>query len=436
MSLNGKVTALLLTSDKESNFHHWRKTNVVELQKVLGDVANVMKTDGPAVDPETLRVLRTDAKKSRMRRQQELKKSHVPFYASLLSLLSPGSRDLVERHADYAANDLVMDPNVLWRIIKETHATNTTGTGKEQILANKVLMQMEFNDLRQGKTSIIELKELFMSKWTTLLSNGVHEVDEAELALMFLYRLDKGRYGQMMVDLANDALKGVSYPKTVMDTYVMAANRQEFTSVSASNSGMHTVYTLSEDKYHKSKAAGGRGKASGRGSGGRGRGRGGSGKGPVNSKAATTEPTSAPVSEGTSKGRGCYHCNDTKHIRANCPLLAKAAVCVVTSENECDEYDDYEDFDSTVAMFDDVNDSENKIAVFTFRETDVLLDSQGGRSVFKHQSLLHGVTLLERPYSLAGIDGSRSKGLSVKHCGYFRDHRLFRQSQRQCPVHG
>ena len=219
MSLNGKVTAsLLLTSGKESNFHHWRKTNVVELQKVLGDVANVMKTDkatvippvvaadytpdGPMVDPETLRALRTDAEKSRMRRQQELKKSHVPFYASLLSLLSPGSRDLVERHADYAENDLVMDPNVLWRIIKETHATNTTGTGKEQILANKVLMQMEFNDLRQGKTSIIEFKELFMSKWTTLLSDGVHEVEEAELALTFLYRLDKGRYGQMMVNLA------------------------------------------------------------------------------------------------------------------------------------------------------------------------------------------------------------------------------------------
>jgi len=129
MSLNGKVTALLLTSGKESNFHHGRKTNVVELQKVLGDVANVMKTDkatvippvveadytpdGPAVDPETLRVSRTDAEKSRMRRQQELKKSHEPFYASLLSLMSPGSRDLVERHADYAANDLVMDPNVL-----------------------------------------------------------------------------------------------------------------------------------------------------------------------------------------------------------------------------------------------------------------------------------------------------------------------------------
>ena len=175
------------------------------------------------VDPETLRALRTDAEKSRMRRQQELKKSHVPFYASLLSLLSPGSRDLVERHADYAENDLVTDPNVLWRIIKETHATTTTGTGKEQILANKVLMQMDFNDLRQ-----------------------------------------------------------------------------------ASNSGMHTVYTLSEDKYHKSKPAGGRGKAPGRGSGGRGRGRGGSAESLVTSKLASTEPTVTPLSEATRSIFGQY----------------------------------------------------------------------------------------------------------------------------------
>jgi hypothetical protein len=231
-----------------------------------------------------------------------------------------------------------------------------------------------------------------------------------------------GAHAPGMVDLANDALKGGPYPKTVMDTYVMAANRQEFSSASASNSGMHTVYTLSEDKYHKSKPAGGRGKAPGRGSGGRGRGRGGSAESLVTSKLASTEPTVTPLSEGTSKGRGgCYHCNDTKHIRANCPLLAKAAVCVVTSDNERDEFDDYEDFDSTVAMFDEAIDLEDKITVLSFRETDVLLDSQGGRSVFKEESLLHDVTLLERPYSLAGIDGSRSKGLSVKHCGSFRD---------------
>ena len=105
MSRNGKVTAsLLLTTGKESNFHHWRKTNVVELQKVLGDVANVMKMDkatgippvvaadyapdGPMVDPETLRALRTDADEKSARAEDE----PCAILCQPLSLLSPGSR--------------------------------------------------------------------------------------------------------------------------------------------------------------------------------------------------------------------------------------------------------------------------------------------------------------------------------------------------------
>jgi len=49
-----------------------------------------------------------------------------------------------------------------------------------------------------GKISIIEIKELFLSKWKTFLSNGVHETMKQSW-LEFLYKLDKGRYGQMMV---------------------------------------------------------------------------------------------------------------------------------------------------------------------------------------------------------------------------------------------
>ena len=437
---NGKVIAsMLLTSGKDGNFHHWRKTTVVELQKVLGDVANVMKTDkatvippvveadytpdGEPVDPATLVALRTDAEKSRMRQVRELKKNYVPFYASLLSLLSPGSRDLVERHAGFAANDLVMDPNVLWSMIRETHATNTTGTSQEQILSNKVLMQMEFNDMRQGKTSIIEFKELFLSKWKTLLSNGVHEIDEAELALVFLYKRDKGRYGQMMVDLANDALKGVPYPKTVLATYVMAANRQEYSASTSSNSGMHTVYTLSEDKYGGTKASGGRGRGRSSRGAGRGRGRGGtSDTGATTVKATSAVTGSQPAEEPTDQGKQCYYCKGLNHIRANCPKLAHApVVAVVTKESEYDDYGDYDDFDSTVAMFQEVDAPHVTETVLSFRATEVLLDSQGGKSVFKEQSLLHDVSVLHKPYTLAGIDGGSKKGLTIQHGGYFRD---------------
>ena len=358
-----------------------------------------------------------------MRQVRELKKNYVPFYASLLSLLSPGSRDLVERHAGFAANDLVMDPNVLWSMIRETHATNTTGTSQEQILSNKVLMQMEFNDMRQGKTSIIEFKELFLSKWKTLLSNGVHEIDEAELALVFLYKLDKGRYGQMMVDLANDALKGVPYPKTVLATYVMAANRQEYSASTSSNSGMHTVYTLSEDKYGGTKASGGRGRGRSSRGAGRGRGRGGtSDTGATTVKATSAVTGSQPAEEPTDQGKQCYYCKGLNHIRANCPKLAHApVVAVVTKESEYDDYGDYDDFDSTVAMFQEVDAPHVTETVLSFRATEVLLDSQGGKSVFKEQSLLHDVSVLHKPYTLAGIDGGSKKGLTIQHGGYFRD---------------
>jgi hypothetical protein len=312
-----------------------------------------------------------------------------------------------------------MDPNVLWSMIRETHATNTTGTSQEQILSNKVLMQM---DLRQGKISIIEFKELFLSKWKTLLSNGVHEIDEAELALVFLYKLDKGRYGQMMVDLANDALKGVPYPKTVLATYVMAANRQEYSASTSSNSGMHTVYTLSEDKYGGTKASGGRGRGRSNRGAGRGRGRGGTSDTGTTTVKASAVTGSQPAEEPADQGKQCYYCKGLNHIRANCPKLVHApVVAVVTKESEFDDYGDYDDFDSTVAMFQEVDAPHVPEIVLSFRATEVLLDSQGGKSVFKEQSLLHDVSVLHKPYTLAGIDGGSKKGLTIQHGGYFRD---------------
>ena len=151
---NGKVSATIqLTCGKDGNYHHFKKMMAVELQKILGDVANVMKTDkaheipavspadytppGEPLDAETTRLLRADCEKNRMKEVRELKKSCVLLYANLMSLMSPGSRDLVERHPDFAANDLAADHNVLWRIIRETHSTNTTGRVKSKCYQTK-----------------------------------------------------------------------------------------------------------------------------------------------------------------------------------------------------------------------------------------------------------------------------------------------------------
>jgi len=108
---NGKVSATIhLTCGKDGNYHHFKKMMAVELQKILGDVANVMKTDkaheipavspadytpaGEPLDAETTRLLRTDCEKNRMKEVRELKKSCVLLYANLMSLI-PTSRRMI-----------------------------------------------------------------------------------------------------------------------------------------------------------------------------------------------------------------------------------------------------------------------------------------------------------------------------------------------------
>jgi dihydroneopterin aldolase len=84
--------------------------------------------------------LKTDAMKARLKLVRELKLQYPQFYASLIQLLTAKSRDLVERHTDFAANNLVEDPNVIWDLILFTHQTNATGGGVMSTLFNKVTM--------------------------------------------------------------------------------------------------------------------------------------------------------------------------------------------------------------------------------------------------------------------------------------------------------
>jgi len=189
MSLKSGVSAaeapLLLMSGINNNFHKWRRISAERCIEKYGQVATVMKTDKifvvPQVTPEDytpegehemsaaeISSLKTDAMKARLKLVRELKLQYPQFYASMIQLLSPESRDLVERHADFAANDLIGDPNVLWDLIKSTHLTNTTGGGEMSTLFNKVTMRKDFDlNYIQGKFSIIEFKDKFTNSWKT-----------------------------------------------------------------------------------------------------------------------------------------------------------------------------------------------------------------------------------------------------------------------------
>jgi hypothetical protein len=116
--------------------------------------------------------------------------------------------------------------------------------------------------------------------------------------------------------------------------------------------------------------------------------------------------------------RRCRLCHKVGHLKFQCPDNPIATVQVVISTDIQDSTSDsYDDFGTLVATFHDVDVHQ----VLLFGVTDVLFDNQGGKSIFRDESLLHNVCAITKPYSLAGIDGSTATGLKVNRCGAFRD---------------
>ena len=111
------------------------------------------------------------------------------------------------------------------------------------------------------------------------------------------------------------------------------------------------------------------------------------------------------------------------HLYRNCPdnsnRVKDSEVLLATGEDESADDDVY---DSTVYLIengniDDGSDT-SKDAIF-FSATEVLLDNQAGRSIFKNRSLLH-YTSAVGPFYIGGID-STSRGLRISEEGDFED---------------
>ena len=422
MSLKSGVSAaeapLLLMSGINNNFHKWKRISAERCIEKYGQVATVMKTDRVFVVPQVtvedytpdgehglseseLSSLKTDAMKARLKLVRELKLQYPQFYASLIQLLSAESRDLVERHADFAANDLVGNPNVLWDLIKSTHLTNTTGGGAMSTLFNKVTMRKDFDiNCMQGKSSIIEFKDKFTNSWKTLLANGEAEKTEPELAMMFLARLDMNRYGIMYTEMQNDANKGFAFPQTVTDAYNIAATRKEYRGVTTANGDLTGVFAYADQHVKRTQGAAAVPV-----------------KGSVRAKSDVSIQGAEPA-KAWKETRRCRLCHKVGHLKFQCPDNPAATVQVVISADIQDSTSDsYDDFGTLVATFHDADVHQ----VLLFGVTDVLFDNQGGKSIFRDECLLHNVCALSYPYSLAGIDGSTATGLKVNRCGAFRD---------------
>ena len=135
--------------------------------------------------------------------------------------MSIESKEEVSPHAQFVLADLLHDPNMPWRIIRETRLTRIHGIGLGPL--EIIQMKNKFAQLRQKPgSSIGEFKKDFDIQYEALLGAGVPATAAPELAMLFLSKLDPQRYATMLAQLTNDATLGRAFPQPLHAAWTVA----------------------------------------------------------------------------------------------------------------------------------------------------------------------------------------------------------------------
>jgi len=427
--------------------------------------------DGINLTDANVRELKMKAIAARNAEVRELAKEMPKFFNSVYATLSQESKQLVQAHDDYANAYAGEDANELLRIVRETHFTNVNGGGQAAQSVEDILnKQQEFAMLKQKNgESIAVFKKQFDDMVKTLISMGAPAMTEAQLGMSFLLKLDAGRHGNMLVELRNQAARGVGYPDTLKKAYDLASNWHTTVQEKTSGGDMHSVFVLSDNvratTNTKSSPAAATGKEK---TGGKGGGKSrfnnnqppqpqrsqpsGGKKGSAND--ADASGTAATVTGDNNSGgerRICHLCKQPGHLLANCPSNPFAKGGSSTGTNllaaVVGEEDDHDTDDANAEyVYREDNDEDqcdlmrNFVVVtpccqqehrpsacstttthaFMFGAREVLFDCAAGRSVMKSRDLLHNIKQSSSITTIGGVNKD-SEGITVSEDGEFED---------------
>ena len=380
-------SSMKLMHGKTNNFMHWKVVQTVVCIKLFGKQANVMKNNVPYVVPAVeledytplvpeggvqinnaqIALLRMEAEKTRNKVVARFKESATVFFITLWDSTSVESQEVIRQHPDFEDADLRQDPNILWAIILETHLTNMNGGGDEMRVFDRIQLERNFNSFSQRNLTVGVFKTQFTEFRRTLTGAGVAESTEQELAAQFLSKLDMNRYGSMMTDLTNQAMRGIPMPQTLADAYTVAANWR--VSKSAAVSGdMQSVFTFADDAPGRidkgSDIEKVKDRENGRGHPWRGGGRGGrnDGRGRANNRTGRNSARGNGNGNRNSDARGggrntvsgrganaggveyrtCRICLQKGHLAKDCPDNEDRVMMAIGEDDEADEDAIYE----------------------------------------------------------------------------------------------
>ena len=457
MTTKKETLPIILQFGKLMNYEDWRLDQIDRSGIVFGKQVNVLKnyikhvprlineSDWRPIDQEVeegeeqppaytagaLMEFRKEAEKRRMKIVSNLEENESKFYATLWQSMSLESKEQIKQHVNFVQADLDQDPNVLVLMARDTHLTDIHGAGEALKQMQKETTKCEYNAFTQKpNVSITEFKKEFDGKLLILEGMGVAKPEEPELAMTFLMRLDPLRYAEMITSLSNMAVQGIAFPQTLQSAYNAASSWKTINRKMGNSEAMHSVFAYTDEVVAHNGGRGGRDGRGGRGRDGRGRdgrgrdgdgggrGRGGRDGEGGRGRGGRGGEQQAPITLNSTKT--CRHCLKKGHIAVNCPDNPDGVPVenrMVLYNTEAIGENDDNDVEELYTTF--MITSESSSASVMFTSTEVLLDNQAGRSIFKNKSFLDDIKD-QHPYSLGGVDGS-AEGFKVSQGGSFRD---------------
>jgi hypothetical protein len=155
------------------------------------------------------------------RLQHEYEVKYNEMFALIWNYLSVESQLKVQEHANWRAMESEQNMKFLRQRIVDTHQT-----GEERIspVAKKIARDRLHNCKQNHTESIAEFKRRFDDALAMYNHTGCEEIDEATIAVDFLYQLDSQRFTSLRVELENDINSGLrTMPATLADAYHLAS---------------------------------------------------------------------------------------------------------------------------------------------------------------------------------------------------------------------
>ena len=170
--------------------------------------------------------------------------------------MSPASRCKVQEQPEYEAGNRRKDCVLLWELIRRTHLY-INGEGDAVQMLNIKEEETRYEALKQGEREFLaNFMIRFEAQVLASRGAGIPEITEAKRAMDFVYKLDKGRYGNMLADIRHSDMKldPLAYSPTVIAAVRIATGwATDDPGSPGAGTDIHTAFGTSEDSDTKTK---------------------------------------------------------------------------------------------------------------------------------------------------------------------------------------